>query len=118
MNPWRIGGKNSNLPSGNNYRSVYNTTYIPQSITRLVITHGVKTANITVEGMTVTVASDASFTNVISSLTPTFVANGSVTVTKPDGVTWNNCYFKIRYQLSNGTGSNHYIEFVKAEFYK
>ena len=110
--PWRLGGKNISEVD----RVIYSKMAMNHYIGRIVITHG--TANsITVNSMTVVVASDAEFNNVVSTLTPTFEANSSVTVEKPAGANWNNCYYKIVYNVSVSGSSNKFLEFSKAEFF-
>lgn len=110
--PWRLGGKNISEVD----RVIYSKMAMNHDIGRIVITHG--TANsITVNSMTVVVASDAEFNNVVSTLTPTFEANSSVTVEKPAGANWNNCYYKIVYNVSVSGSSNKFLEFSKAEFF-
>ena len=94
---------------------IYSKTKMASNMGKIVITHGAA-SSITVNSMKVIVASDANFTNVVSELTPTFVANGSVTVNRPAGADWSNCYYKIVYNVSVSGNTNRYIQFVKAEF--
>lgn len=112
MNPWRIGGKNL---SGVD-RTVYSKNPIAANISSIKITHGAA-SNITVNSMTVIVASNSNFSTVISTLTPTFTANGTVTVDRPSGVNWSNCYYKIVYNVSVTGSSNRFIQFTGAEFW-
>lgn len=109
--PWRIGGKSLT----NVDRTIYSTVPLNKNISKIEITHS-GASSITVNSMTVIVASDAEFNSVVSSLTPSFVANGVVTVERPSGVNWNNCYFKIVYNVTVSSTSNKYIAFSKAEF--
>ena len=112
-NPWRIGGKNLT----NVERPVYSTAPISENISKIEIEHG--TANsITVNSMTVTVASDAEFKNVISTLTPTFAANGTVTVERPSGADWTGRYYKIVYNVTVSGDSNKFVQLKKITFYK
>lgn len=109
--PWRIGGKSLTEVD----RTLYSKTAMPFNVGKIVITHGAA-SSITVNSMTVIVASDADFTNVVSTMTPTFKANDNVTINRPSGVDWNECYFKIIYNVTVTAGSNKFIEFSKAEF--
>ena len=109
--PWRLGGKSISKVD----RSIYSKTALNKNISKIVITHGAA-SSITVNSMTVVVATDASFSNVVSTLTPTFVANNTVTVNRPAGVSWSNCYYKITYNVTVSGSSNKFIEFSKAEF--
>ena len=112
-NPWRIGGKSiSNVD-----RPVYSTNPIADNITKIEVTHGTA-SNITVNSWTVIVASDASFTNVVSTLTPTFTASATTTINRPSGADWTNCYYKFIYNVTVTQSSNRFVQFVKAEFYK
>ena len=113
MTPWRIGGKNLT----NVDRPVYSTTSMDDNITKIEVTHGTA-SNITVNSWTVIVASDADFNNVVSTLTPTFAANATTTINRPEGADWTGCYFKFVYNVSVSGNSNRFVQFTKAEFYK
>lgn len=109
--PWRIGGKSLSETD----RALYSKTALNYDISKIEITHG-NASGITVNSMTVIVASDAAFNNVISTLTPTFAANNTVTINRPSGVEWKNCYYKIVYNVTVTVGSNKFIEFTEAKF--
>ena len=109
--PWRIGGKSLSDVD----RTLYSKTALNYNISKIVITHGAA-SSITVNSMTVIVAKDASFSTVVSTLTPTFTANGTVTVERPEGKDWKDCYYKIVYNVTVSGTSNKFIEFTKAEF--
>ena len=113
MSPWRIGGKSIT----NVDRPVYSTDPISDNITKIEVTHGTAN-NITVNSWTVIVASDADFNNVVSTLTPTFAANATTTINRPEGADWTGCYFKFVYNVSVSGNSNRFVQFTKAEFYK
>ncbi len=111
-NPWRIGGKNLSGVE----RVVYSTTALAKNISKIEITHGTA-SNITVNSMTVIVSKNSDFSSPVSTLTPTFVANGVVTVNRPDGADWSNCYYKIIYNVTvTDTTKNQFLQFSKAEF--
>lgn len=110
MSPWRIGGKNLT----NEARDIYSTTALEMDVEKIEITHGTA-SGITVNSMKVIVATDAAFSSVVSTLTPTFAANSTVTVNRPTGASWNNCYYKIVYNVTAGD-SNKYIQFTSAKF--
>lgn len=112
MSPWRIGGKSLT----NENRPVFSKTAIANNITKIEIEHGAVNS-VTVNSLTVIVASDANFANVISTLTPTFAANSKSTVTRPDGANWSNAYFKFVYNVTVSSTSNKYFEFKNAKFY-
>ena len=113
MSPWRIGGKSiSNVD-----RPVYSTNSISDNITKIEVTHGTA-SGITVNSWTVIVATDASFTNVVSTLTPTFTASATTTINRPTGADWTNCYYKFIYNVTVTQTSNKFVQFVEADFYK
>lgn len=111
INPWRIGGKSL----ADEDRTVYSTTALAKNISKIEITHGTA-SNVTVNSMTVIVSKNADFSSPVSTLTPTFVANGTVTVNRPDGKDWSSCYYKIVYNITISATSNKFIQFTKAEF--
>jgi len=111
--PWRIGGKNLTKED----RSLYSKTAIEGDVAKIEITHA-GASSVTVHSMTVVVATNSNFAeaSIVSTLTPTFNASGTVTVTRPDGKDWSNCYYKITYNVTIG-GSNKFIAFSEAKFY-
>ena len=113
MVPWRIGGKN--LSSVN--RELHSTTAISDNISKIEVTHGAA-SNITVNSWTVIVSKNSDFSNPVSTLTPTFAASTTTTITRPDGVDWSNCYYKFVYNVSVSGNTNRYILFSEAKFYK
>lgn len=112
MVPWRIGGKSL---TGED-RAIFSTTAISDNISKIVITHGAA-SSITVNSMTVIVSKNSDFTSPVSTLTPSFVDNDDVTVNRPDGKDWSNCYYKIVYNVSVSGTSNKFLEFTRAKFY-
>jgi len=111
--PWRIGGKSLT----NVDRLLYSKTAITDNITKIEVTHGAA-SSITVNSWTVIVATDASFNNVVSTLTPTFAANATTTINRPDDKDWSNCYYKFIYNVTVSGSSNRFLEFTQAKFYK
>ena len=112
QNPWRIGGKNLDDVD----REAYSKTAISDNIAKIEIEHGTKTLS-AVNSMTVIVASNSDFSTVVSSFTPTFEASKTVTISRPDGKDWSNCYYKIVYNVDAG-GSNSYLQLKSVKFYK
>ncbi len=115
MTPWRLGGKGNNCSGAD--RDVHSNTAISDNISKIVITHGAA-SSITVNSMTVIVSKQADFSNPVSTLTPEFVASDDVTVNRPDGKDWSNCYYKFVYNLSVSGNSNRFVQFSGAVFYK
>lgn len=111
ISPWRLGGKNLDGAD----RTIYSTTPIDFNVASIEITHG--TANdITVNSMTVIVASDADFTNVVSTFDVDFMAEGTVTIGRGSGLDWTGCYYKIVYNVTVSGDANKFIQFTKAVF--
>ena len=115
MTPWRLGGKGSNCSGAD--RDVHSNTAISDNISKIVITHGTAD-NITVNSMTVIVSKNSDFSNPVSTLTPEFVASDDVTVNRPDGKDWSNCYYKIVYNVTVTGDKNKFVQFSGAVFYK
>ena len=113
--PWRIGGKNITNVS----RAVYSKNAITGNITKIEIKHGDK-VGITVNSMSVIVSTAQNGGGtVISSLTPEYVDNGTVTITVPTGKDWTDRYYKIVYNVTNtSTKDNGYVKFAEAKFYR
>ena len=115
LTPWRIGGKNLT----NQNRAIYSATAIDGNVKKIVIEHG-PASSITVNSMTVTVHSTAADaaggTNAIASFTPSFVANGTVTVIKADDTSWDDCFYRIVYNVTVTGSSNKYVAFKGAVF--
>lgn len=109
--PWRIGGKSlTNID-----RALYSKTALNNNVSKIEITHG-EANSITVNSMTVIVSKNANFSDPVSTLTPNFAANGTVTVNRPDDKDWSNCYYKFVYNVSVSGKKNQFIEFTKAVF--
>ena len=109
MTPWRLGGKELT----NVDREIFSKTPITYNISKIVIANG--SATITVNSMTVIVASDANFNNVVSTIPLTFAPDQDVVAERPTGVSWANCYYKIVYNVTAGS-KNQYVQFAGAEF--
>ena len=110
--PWRLGGKSLTGVD----RTVYSKTKISDNVSKVELTHGAA-SSVTVNSVTVAVASDSSFNTVISTLTPTFAANNTVTINRPDGKDWSNAYYKFTYNLTISATKNKFLEFSGAKFY-
>ena len=115
MNPWRLGGKESNCSGVD--RDVHSNTAISDNISKIEIAHGTA-SSITVNSMTIIVSKNSDFSNPVSTLTPTFVAEDVVTINRPAGKDWSNCYYKFVYNLSVTGNSNRFVQFMGAVFYK
>lgn len=113
LNPWGIGGKNLSSTG----RELFSKGAVTGNIAKIEIEHGAA-SSVTVNSMKVEVATDAAFSDIVSTCNPTFAANSTVTVNHPDGDdAWEDCYYRITYYLTIG-GSNKKVEFKSAKFYK
>ncbi len=119
QSPWRIGGKSTNCTAAD--RMVYSQTALDMDASKIVITFGAA-SGITVNSMNVGVYSTAEKAAAggegdVANFTPTFAANGSVTVQKADSASWMNCYYNITLNLTSGSSSsNKFVEFKAVEF--
>lgn len=115
MSPWRIGGKNLT----NADREVYSQTAISSNISKIEIEHGTQNLS-AINSMTVTVHSTAEEaakgSNAIATFTPTFVAEGTVTIEKADETSWANCFYRIVYNV-NAPSSNKFLQLKSVKFY-
>ena len=109
--PWRIGGKSLNGVD----RELFSKDALDKNISRIDITHGAANS-ITINSMTIIVSKNSDFSSPISTITPEFVNNGTVTVNRPDGKDWSDCYYKIVYNVTVSATSNKFLEFSQATF--
>lgn len=109
--PWELGGAKKFTGD----RAITSIGYINFNVGKIVITHGDDYLDHD-PTMSVIVATDAAFNNVVSNLTPTFAKNGSITVTRPAAADWTNCYYKIVYHLSLSKGKDEGFQFSRAFF--
>lgn len=113
MNPWRIGGKSLTKVD----RTIASTKAISSGVSKVVVTHGTA-SNVTVNTLKLIVASDANFSNVVSTITGTFTASNSTTFACPDDADWTNMYYKLVYNITISSTSNKYLQFKSAAFYE
>ena len=112
MNPWRIGGKSLTDVD----REAYSTTAMGSAISKVTLEVG--TANLTVNSIKLTVASDANFSKKLYESSVSFTANSTITFVPTTGSEWaTGAYYKFTFNVTTGT-SNQYVQFVGAKFYK
>ena len=112
MQPWRLGGKSLNGVD----RTVYSKTPMGSAINKVELEVG--TANLTVNSITLTVASDAEFSDVIEEQVTDFTASSTITFEPVSAASWdNNAYYQFTFNLTNTTTSNKYVQFTSAKFY-
>ena len=112
MDPWRIGGKNIE----NENRPLYSTAPMSDNIVKIDVTHGTAN-NITVNSMTLEVSSNPDFSGA-TLLTGEFAAEDVTTFNRPSGANWSGMYYRITYNVTVSGGSNRFLQFISAEFYK
>ena len=114
MSPWRIGGKSLNGVD----RPVYSTTVFSENVCKIVVSHG--TANVTkVNSVQLIVSKNANFSSPVDAITKTdFAASSDMTFMRPDGHSWDNCYFKLVYNLTVSDTSNKYVQLTAVKLYK
>ena len=115
LTPWRLGGKSLS----NEDRAVYSKTAMSDAITKVELTVGAA-SSITVNSLTLIVASDANFTNQIDAVAGTFKANSTITFQPTSPVTeWaTGAYYKFVFNVSVSGTSNKFVAFSEAKFYK
>ena len=113
MSPWRIGGKSLTKVD----RDAYSTTAMGSSISKIELKVGQITC--TLNSVKLTVASDASFSNILDQITKSSVsANSTLEFTPSSGTDWaKNAYYKFTFNVTCGSSSNFYVQLTKATFY-
>ncbi len=114
----RLGGKSIN----NVDRTITGKGAITEKITKITVNHSGKTAeSLTLNSVTITVASDADFTKdlITKTVTPTISKDteGSFDLT-PDVECPAGRYYKIAFNISNSNGSNYAFVLNSIVFYK
>lgn len=111
---WRIGGKSITKVD----RDITAKTPMGSAICRVVLNHnGLSNANIVVNSITLTVASDEAFENITDQVrqTPTINGDGSVAF---EGTWAANSYYRISINVTNDKTSNYGLDVTSIEFYK
>ncbi len=117
---WRIGGKS--LTKVN--RFITGKSPIGKAIGKVTLNHNGKSyANLTINSISLTVASDASFTNIIETVTkksPNISVStaGSIDFEPSNGAWAENSYYKLTINVSNSTKSNYGLDFTSMVFYE
>ncbi len=123
---WRIGGKASSSSNPLDVdRFITGKTAINQEVSKITFNHNGKSrAAVTVPYVTLTVASDEEYVNVIDVVT---VENPDITKGEENSfdftptsplTKWDNCYFKITIHVKNTDTSNGGLDVTSIVFYK
>ena len=111
-NPWRIGGKSL---SGVD-RSIWSESSLDETVTKVTLEFGTA-SSITVNSITMTVAGDDGFSDVIDTKAVTFSANNTVDVTPTEGKEWKNAYYRFVFNVTVSGSSNKYFQLKSIKFY-
>ncbi|MCI6234863.1 MAG: Ig-like domain-containing protein [Prevotella sp.] len=117
---WRIGGKSLTKID----RSITGKSPIGKAIGKVTLYHnGKSNANLTINSISLTVASDASFTDIIETVTkksPNISVStaGSIDFEPSNGAWAENSYYKLTINVSNSTKSNYGLDFTSMVFYE
>ena len=116
---WRIGGKSLDGVD----RTITAKSPMGSAISRVVLNHlGVSREQVTVNSLTLTIASDAEYSSILDEveLTPTIAAQtaGSVDFVPASGTSWaTGAYYKLTINLSNTLSSNGGLDVASIQFY-
>lgn len=112
MNPWRIGGKSLTGVD----RTVYTKTGMTDQVSRVDLTVGTA-ASITVNSLTLTIASDASFSSVIDKVSKTFTASSTISFKPTASDYWaTGSFYKFTFNVTVSGSNNKFIQFSKVDF--
>lgn len=114
--PWRLGGKSLTEVD----RAAYTTTAMGVAISSIDLTVG-GASNITVNSLTLIVASDDSFETetIIDQVSESFSANSTITFEPTSGNSWaKDSYYKFVFNVSVSGKNNKFVEFSQVDFYK
>lgn len=111
---WRIGGKSITSVD----RALYSKTAITSDITAIRLSLGAM-SSITLNSITLQIASDADFGTIVKTFTVTsgIVADKDYDFEIGTG-TWTNCFYKFVFNVTVSGSSNKFVEFKGATFYK
>ena len=112
QNPWRIGGKSL---SGVD-RSIWSENSLDETVTKVTLEFGTA-SSITVNSITMTVAGDAEFSDVIDTKAVTFSANNTVDVTPTEGKEWKNAYYRFVFNVTVSGSTNRFVQLKSIKFY-
>lgn len=114
MSPWRIGGKSIE----NTNRPIYSTTPMGAAVTKVSLEVGAAN-NITVNSLTLIVASDEDFTTVLDEVSGSFSANSNIAFVPSTGTEWaEDAYYKFVFNVTVSGSTNRFVEFKSATFYE
>lgn len=111
---WRIGGKQIDKE----VRSITGKEAIAGNVDRVVInTNGKSNNSLTVHDVRLIVSSDKSFSSIVSQMSGTLTDLSKIQFDRPADASWNSCYYKIEFELTNSTTKNYGIDLTSVEFF-
>ena len=120
---WRIGGGKSAVMD-NEAREITGKTPMNAEVSSIMVCfNGVSNAAVTVNSISVTVATDVNFVNVVEQVVLDNIAvqkgiADSIVLAPVAGGSWPiGCYYKLTFRISNAAKVNAGIDFTKAVFY-
>ena len=110
--PWRIGGKSKTDVD----RTVYSKTSMDSAIGSVDLTVG-DASGVTVNSLTLVVASNSDFSTQIDSVSEAFEASSTITFEPTTGLSWaSGAYYKFIFNITISATSNKYFRFEDATF--
>lgn len=117
---WRIGGKSLNKVD----RTITGKNAISSPISKVTLAHnGINNANAKINSVSLTVASDANFNNIIDNVSssPSFSVGGTGTIdfTPTNGIWAEGSYYKLTINITNSNKNNNYgLDITSLTFYE
>lgn len=117
---WRIGGKSLK----NVDRTITGKNAISSPISKVTLAHnGINNANAKINSVSLTVASDANFNNIIDNVSrsPSFSVGGTGTIdfTPTNGIWAEGSYYKLTINITNSNKKNNYgLDITSLTFYE
>lgn len=117
---WRIGGKSLNKVD----RTITGKSAISSAISKVTLAHnGISNTNAKINSVSLTVASDANFTNIIETVkfkSPSFSVGGTGTMDfVPESGIWaKGSYYKLTINISNSKDKNYGLDITSLTFYE
>ena len=117
---WRIGGKSLT----NVDRTITGKSPISSAISKVTLAHkGISNTNAKINSVSLTVASDADFTNIIETVSissPSFSVGvvGTLDFTPTSGVWAKDSYYKLTINITNSKSSNYGLDITSLTFYE
>ena len=119
-NFWRIGGKSLTKVD----RTITGKNAISSAISKVTLAHnGINNANAKINSVSLTVASDANFNNIIDNVSssPSFSVGGTGTIdfTPTNGIWAEGSYYKLTINITNSNKNNNYgLDIASLTFYE